>query len=194
MEIICFHNPDEENGYLSNWFHSDFSIDEIEKEANEAVYKNFAVNIFYPTPEELEKLRTKIFDAIEEACREETEKWGKDEITWDKNLISQVPGGTQDSHTPLVESAWLGLKSLDIEPVFHRGGCTNANVAVSKGIPSICLGRAFAPDENRKNIMNHSVHEKFPITDSYKAVQQAFMVLMMAAGIDGETNSVVEGK
>ena len=30
MEIICFHNPDEENGYLSNWFHSDFSIDEIE--------------------------------------------------------------------------------------------------------------------------------------------------------------------
>ena len=117
-----------------------------------------------------------------------------EEITWDKNLISQVPGGTQDSHTPLVESAWLGLKSLDIEPVFHKGGCTNANVAVSKGIPSICLGRAFAPDENRKNIMNHSVHEKFPITDSYKAVQQAFMVLMMAAGIDGETNSVVEGK
>ena len=109
-------------------------------------------------------------------------------------MISQVPGGTQDSHTPLVESAWLGLKSLDIEPVFHKGGCTNANVAVSKGIPSICLGRAFAPDENRKNVMNHSVHEKFPITDSYKAVQQAFMVLMMAAGIDGETTSVVEGK
>ena len=50
----------------------------------------------------------------------------RDEITWDKTLISQVPGGTQDSHTPLVESAWLGLKSLDIEPVFHKGGCTNA--------------------------------------------------------------------
>lgn len=159
--------------------------------ASQATIKfNFRSN----SPEELAKLRTKIFDAIEEACREETEKWGKDEITWDKNLISQVPGGTQDSHTPLVESAWLGLKSLGIEPVFHKGGCTNANVAVSKGIPSICLGRAFAPDENRKNIMNHSVHEKFPITDSYKAVQQAFMVLMMAAGIDGETNSVVEGK
>ena len=23
--VICFHNPDEENGYLSNWFLSDFS-------------------------------------------------------------------------------------------------------------------------------------------------------------------------
>lgn len=30
MEIICFHNPDEENGYLSNWFLSSFSIDNIE--------------------------------------------------------------------------------------------------------------------------------------------------------------------
>ena len=28
--IICFHNPDEENGYLSNWYLSSFKIDEIE--------------------------------------------------------------------------------------------------------------------------------------------------------------------
>ena len=29
MEIICFHNPDEENGFLSNWYLSDFSINGI---------------------------------------------------------------------------------------------------------------------------------------------------------------------
>ena len=29
MNIICFHNPDEENGYLSNWYLSQFVIDEI---------------------------------------------------------------------------------------------------------------------------------------------------------------------
>lgn len=29
MNIICFHNPDEENGYLSNWDLSQFSVDEI---------------------------------------------------------------------------------------------------------------------------------------------------------------------
>ncbi len=29
MEIICFHNPDEENGYLSNWYLSDFKVNEI---------------------------------------------------------------------------------------------------------------------------------------------------------------------
>ena len=27
MKIICFHNPDEINGYLSNWYLSDFEID-----------------------------------------------------------------------------------------------------------------------------------------------------------------------
>ena len=28
-EIICFHNPDEDNGYLSNWWLSDFEVDGI---------------------------------------------------------------------------------------------------------------------------------------------------------------------
>lgn len=27
MEIICFHNPEEENGYLSNWYLSNFIIE-----------------------------------------------------------------------------------------------------------------------------------------------------------------------
>lgn len=29
MNIICFHNPSEDNGYLSNWYLSDFIIDNI---------------------------------------------------------------------------------------------------------------------------------------------------------------------
>ncbi len=29
MQIICFHNPDEDNGYLSNWYLSEFSVDGI---------------------------------------------------------------------------------------------------------------------------------------------------------------------
>lgn len=29
MEILCFHNPDEENGYLSNWYQSEFTVDYV---------------------------------------------------------------------------------------------------------------------------------------------------------------------
>ena len=30
MDILCFHNPDEENGYLSNWYMSRFDVNGIE--------------------------------------------------------------------------------------------------------------------------------------------------------------------
>ncbi len=29
MEVICFHNPNEENGYLSNWYLSPFTLDGV---------------------------------------------------------------------------------------------------------------------------------------------------------------------
>ena len=28
-KVICFHNPNEGNGYLSNWYLSDFTVDGI---------------------------------------------------------------------------------------------------------------------------------------------------------------------
>lgn len=31
MSVICFHNPNEENGYLSNWYPSPFEMDKIIK-------------------------------------------------------------------------------------------------------------------------------------------------------------------
>lgn len=29
MDIVCFHNPNEENGYLSNWYLSDFVVENV---------------------------------------------------------------------------------------------------------------------------------------------------------------------
>ena len=29
MEVLCFHNPNEENGYLSNWYLSPFTLDGV---------------------------------------------------------------------------------------------------------------------------------------------------------------------
>ena len=30
MNIKCFHNPDKENGYLSNWYLLEFKVDSIQ--------------------------------------------------------------------------------------------------------------------------------------------------------------------
>ena len=29
MNIVCFHNPNEDNGYLSNWYPSPFTVDGV---------------------------------------------------------------------------------------------------------------------------------------------------------------------
>lgn len=29
MKIVCFHNPNEDNGYLSNWYLSEFTVDNV---------------------------------------------------------------------------------------------------------------------------------------------------------------------
>lgn len=29
MRVVCFHNPEEENGFLSNWYHSDFAVNGV---------------------------------------------------------------------------------------------------------------------------------------------------------------------
>ena len=38
MNVICFHNPDEENGYLSNWYLSHFTVKGIDFFVSGAVY------------------------------------------------------------------------------------------------------------------------------------------------------------
>lgn len=35
MNVVCFHNPDEENAYLSNWFYCDFVVDGIKFNSGE---------------------------------------------------------------------------------------------------------------------------------------------------------------
>lgn len=159
--------------------------------APEAVIK---VNFRSNSKEEFEKLRTEIFDVVKQGAKEETQRWGKNEITVTQRVLCDIPGGVQDPHMPLVESAWLSLNYLGVEPQLAEGGSTNANIAIGKGIPALCMGRAYAPDENSRNIHNHSLDEKFPVTGAYRAVQHAALMLLMAAGIHGQTEPVMEGR
>lgn len=149
------------------------------------------INFRSNSHEELLKLEDKIFAAVEEACQEETKRWCKDTITWDKKEVGGTPGGVQPASSPLVEAAYCGLKSLGIEPVLAKGGCTNANVSIAKGIPAICIGRAFAPDAQSKDVKNHSIHERFPLAGADKPVKLLLMMIAMAAGLEGQFDTVV---
>lgn len=45
--IICFHNPDEANGYLSNWYLSEFAVDGIKYSSMEQYMMYQKANLFH---------------------------------------------------------------------------------------------------------------------------------------------------
>lgn len=53
--MICFHNPDEENGYLSNWYLSEFTIDDIAFSSMEQ-YMMYEKAILFHDQETAEKI------------------------------------------------------------------------------------------------------------------------------------------
>ena len=56
--MICFHNPDEENGYLSNWYLSEFTIDDITFSSMEQ-YMMYEKAILFHDQETAEKILQK---------------------------------------------------------------------------------------------------------------------------------------
>lgn len=137
--------------------------------------------------EELEKLRTRIFAAIEEACKEETERWGKDTITYTVEHICDVNCGNQDAHAPIVEGAMLASEYLGCaEPKLGKGGSTNCSRALEVGLPAVCLGGGSDYDPKV-----HSLEEQFKPDGAYKGCQITLLLALLCAGCEA-TDSIIE--
>lgn len=130
--------------------------------------------------EELEKLRKRIFDAIDEACKEETDRWGKDTITYEVEHICDVNAGHQDSHAPIVEASMAAAHYLGCEePELGDGGSTNCNRALEAGLPAVCLGIGCDYDT-----YCHTLNERFKVEGAYKGCQQTLLLALLCAGCD----------
>ena len=136
---------------------------------------------------ELEKLHDAIFGAIEDACKEETDRWGMDTITYTVKHICDVNAGNQDSHAPIVEGAMLSAEFLGCEePKLGNGGSTNCNRALEAGLPAVCLGGGMDYDSKC-----HTLDEQFRIDGAYKGCQQALLMALLCAGTDA-AESIIE--
>jgi len=135
---------------------------------------------------ELLKLKDKIFACIEEACKEETDRWGKDTITYDYKHVCDINAGTQDAHTPIVEAAMAISEFLGCEePKLAEGGATNCSRAIEAGLPAVCLGGGSGYDSRC-----HSLAEQFREEGAYKGCQIAMLLALMCAGTE-TTESVI---
>jgi tripeptide aminopeptidase len=127
---------------------------------------------------ELMDLKKAIFDAIDEACKEESEKWGKDTITYTTKHLMDVNAGTQDAHSPIVEASMAIAKVLGAEEAkLGHGGSTNCNRALEVGLPAVCLGGGSGYDPKC-----HTLEECFRIEGAYKGTQQAMLLALLCAG------------
>ena len=136
--------------------------------------------------EELEKLRDRIFAAIDEACKEETDRWGMDTITYEVKHICDVNAGHQDSHASIVEGAMAAAEFLGCaEPKLGNGGSTNCNRALEAGLPAVCLGGGCDYD-----CQCHTLDEQFKVEDAFKGCQQTLLMTLLCAGTD-MTESII---
>ncbi len=135
---------------------------------------------------ELEALDAEIMRCIREACQEETQRWGKDEITFTVETYCDVPAGTLGQHDPIVETAWEAITYLGKEPMLEEGGPTNASIPISRGIPAVCIG-----DGGPATYYHNAALERFPVKDTWEMPQLALLIALSAAGVEGETKSVL---
>ena len=136
--------------------------------------------------EELEKLRDRIFAAIDEAGKEETDRWGMDTITYEVKHICDVNAGHQDSHASIVEGAMAAAEFLGCaEPKLGNGGSTNCNRALEAGLPAVCLGGGCDYD-----CQCHTLDEQFKVEDAFKGCQQTLLMTLLCAGTE-MTESII---
>ena len=129
---------------------------------------------------ELMKLKERILAAVEEACREETERWGCDTVTAEVKPLIDISAGSQDEHLPMVEAAYGIAGFLGAErPTLEKGGATNASRVIEAGIPAVCIGAGPEIDSRC-----HSLEERFQEKDSHKMCQEALLLALMCAGTE----------
>ena len=142
---------------------------------------SIVVNYRSNDPRVLEKLHERIFAIVQQACDEETARWGKDTITWSHRCHCDVPAGSQDVHAELVEELAAVIRLMGREPNFLPGGATNCNISIARGIPSVCMG--FGWVREGETTKDHTLDERFPVENAFKGVQTALLMTLFAAGM-----------
>ena len=135
---------------------------------------------------ELAELKAKVYQAIDDGCKEETARWNKDTISYEIHEYFNVPAGTLSRNDPICEATYLGIEHVGKTPSFGKGGPTDAAFPICAGIPAVCIGGGEI------NTNAHSAeNERFPIEDTEKGPQVAFLVACLCGGIPGKLDSIL---
>ena len=110
MNVICFHNPDEENGYLSNWYLSHFTVKGIDFSSMEQ------------------------FMMYQKACRFHDEEIANDILHTDNVAEIKKLGRKVHGYD---ENVWNGVRQIIVYEGLKAKFSQNADLTTVARIPSL---------------------------------------------------------
>lgn len=97
-------------------------------------------------------------------------------LTMEVEKVGDRPSGMADPSSELIQQVMATAKFLSGNDPILSTGSTNANIAFSKGIPAVTIGRGGIGGGV------HSLDEFWINKDGYLAIQQALLVILMQGG------------
>jgi tripeptide aminopeptidase len=113
--------------------------------------------------------------ALDGALAAENARWGnRGRLTLSTQMVGDRPAGRVSADAPIVQAAESVTRALGL-PVSLDEGSTDANLAMSLGIPAITV------DGGGSASGTHSVDEAFDSTDSWQGTVRAFLLALALA-------------
>jgi tripeptide aminopeptidase len=113
--------------------------------------------------------------AVEQAVREENERWNNGRVTAVRQLVGDRPAGRTPEAAPIVQTAVAVNAALGL-PGGLGEGSTDANLPMSLGIPAITVGGGG------KGTGAHSPAEVFDAAESWKGTDRVLLLAIALAG------------
>ncbi|SFC22543.1 Peptidase dimerisation domain-containing protein [Flagellimonas taeanensis] len=128
-------------------------------------------------PMNLDEIEAIFKTSVEKAITEYNNSGVRDKVTYELTKIGDRPSGELPPSLPLIQRSMAATQYFGVTPSLGRGS-TNINIPVSKGIPSVCIGRGG------KGGGAHSLHEWY-LNDEPgdESIQLALLITLAQAGL-----------
>jgi len=124
----------------------------------------------------LTALDTRFRALVDHAVAAENARWGRPgQVSATLTVVGDRPAGSTAETTAIVRAARSATAAIG-ERLTLREGSTDANAAMSRGIPALTI------DAGGSGSGAHALDERFDSTDSWKGTVRAFLLTVLLAG------------
>jgi tripeptide aminopeptidase len=145
-----------------------------------------SVDMRSDSPEELKKVEEQVMAAIRDAVSEENKRWNSNRITVEPKLVGDRPGGTNPLDSRIVQGARQALSAIGGRVTAITAASTDANIALSLGIPAVSFSNAGIGGAN------HSPGEWYAPVNNWLGPQASMLFILSLVGIDGVSSPLLD--